>query len=340
MTNIAVFGAQDWEQKHIQEQLPDDSFSWFDDVLAPGKIPEEAKDAEILSVFVDSVVDASVIDSFSNLSCIATRSTGFDHIDIEHAEKKGITVSTVPFYGANTVAEHAFGLLLGLSKRICDGYEQLRERGDYDPSKLRGFDLKGKTLGILGTGNIGLHAIAIGNGFGMRVIGYDAFPKKELEGEYSFEYRDTLEAFLSESDIVSIHVPYLPQTHHLINKESIAHMKKGAVVINTSRGQIVETEALFDALVSGHLHGAGLDVVEEEGFIKDEMKLLTKEADEKHNLRVALMNHKLIDMPNVIMTPHSAFNTTEALTRILDTTIENIKGCKNNDPKNIVKPKV
>ena len=338
MSSIAVFGAQTWEQEYIQNALPEDSFLWFDGVLAPGSVPEEAKGAEILSIFVDSVVDASVIDEFPNLLCIATRSTGFDHIDIAYAQSKNVIVSNVPFYGANTVAEHAFGLLLALSKRICDGYEQLRQRGDYDPSKLRGFDLKGKTLGVIGTGNIGVHAISIGNGFGMRVLGYDAFPKPELQVKYSFQYTSSLEELLGESDIVSIHVPYVPSTHHLINKDSIQKMKKGAVLINTSRGQIVETEALFEALVSGHLYGAGLDVVEEEGFIKDEMRLLTKDTEEKHNLRVALMNHKLIDMPNVIMTPHSAFNTTEALTRILDTTIENIQGCKSGEAKNVVKP--
>lgn len=336
MATILVFTYEPWEKDIYLSSLKDHQVVFFDGILSPETIPQEAAQAEAISVFVDSVVTKEVIDAMPALRLIATRSTGFDHIAIDAAKERGITVSSVPAYGANTVAEHAFGLLLALSKRIFDGYEQLRENGSYDPRALRGFDLNGKTLGVIGTGRIGQHAIKIGNGFGMKVIGYDAFPNKALESVYGFTYAESLDELLAASDVISIHVPYLKETHHMIHAGNIGTIKKGAVLINTSRGAVVETEALFTALTDGHLRGAGLDVVEEEGFIKDEMHLLSEGALDTHNLKVALINHKLIDMPNVIMTPHSAFNTQEALERILQTTIENITSYFKGNPQNNV----
>lgn len=339
MARIAFFGAlRDWEEEAIREHLSAHELLMFPQPLSPSFIPDEARTADIVSVFVDSQVSADVIAAFPNLKGVVTRSTGFDHIDLEAAEARGIVVCNVPSYGENTVAEHAFGLLLAISKRIVEGYDMLRLRGEYDPTRLTGFDLKGRTLGVVGTGRIGQHAIRIGNGFQMRVIAYDAYPRKELEAELNFTYTDTLEDLLSQSDVLTLHVPYLPSTHHLINKSNIRLLPKGAVLINTSRGPVVETEALFEALVEGHLAGAGLDVVEEEGLIKDELHLLAEGSVEGHNLRVALMNHKLIDMPNVIMTPHSAFNTKEALERILRTSLEDIDGILSGNPVNVVRP--
>lgn len=336
MATIAIFTYEPWEKELYLSSLKDHNLLFFDTILSHETLPKEAIDAEVISVFVDSFVTKEVIEAMPKLKLIVTRSTGFDHIAIDVAKEHGIVVSSVPAYGANTVAEHAFGLLLALSKRIVDGYEQLRESGSYDPRTLRGFDLKGRTLGIVGTGRIGQHAIKIGNGFGMKVIGFDAFPDKALESVYGFVYASSLDDLLSRSDVISIHVPYLKETHHMINSTNIMNVKKGAVIINTSRGPVVETEALFSALESGHLRGAGLDVVEEEGFIKDEMHLLSEGALDNHNLKVALMNHKLIDMQNVIMTPHSAFNTQEALERILQTTIENITSYFSGTPQNNV----
>ncbi len=339
MATIAFFGTlRSWEEGVIREHLSDHTLLFYPTPLSPSFIPEEAKEADIISVFVDAQVSADVIAAFPRLKGIVTRSTGYDHIDLEAAAERGIVVANVPSYGENTVAEHAFGLLLALSKRIVDGYDMLRQRGEYDPSRLTGFDLKGKTLGVVGTGRIGQHAIRIGNGFQMRVLGYDAYPRKELEAELGFRYVDSLEELLRQVNVLTLHVPYLPSTHHLINRDNIRLLPKGAVIINTSRGPVVETEALFAALVDGHLGGAGLDVVEEEGFIKDELNLLAHGSAEQHNLRVALMNHKLIDMPNVIVTPHSAFNTREALERILRTSLEDIDAILQGSPVNVVEP--
>lgn len=319
----------------LKQKGVDSELVFYDNILSPDYLPDQT-DFETISVFVDSLVNAEVIDKFPQLKFIATRSTGYDHIDLEKCAQRGVKVANVPTYGENTVAEHAFGLLLALSKRIYDGYHQLREGGEYDPSKLQGFDLKGKMLGVVGTGHIGQHAIRIGNGFQMKVIGYDAFPKPELEEQLGFKYVKDFTEILAQSDVLTLHVPYLESTHHMINKDNIMKMKKGAVLINTSRGPVVETEALLQALASGHLYGAGLDVVEEEGVIKDEMHFLVAGNEAGHNLKVALANHLLINMPNVIMTPHSAFNTKEALQRILDTTAENIAAFISGNPINLV----
>ncbi|MEI6494785.1 MAG: NAD(P)-dependent oxidoreductase, partial [bacterium] len=156
--------------------------------------------------------------------------------------------------------------------------------------------------------------------------------------EAEFEYK-SLDEVLALSDVVTIHVPYMPETHHLINKNNIGKIKKGALLINTSRGPVVETEALVDALKSGNLGGAGLDVLEEEGVTKDEMSFLYSTDKTEHNIKTVIANHILIDMPNVLITPHNAFNTWEALQRILNTTIENIAGFKNGQVVNEVKKK-
>jgi D-lactate dehydrogenase len=335
MATIAIFGGKKWEQEYLKEKLSEHTLSFFEHILDAEHIPEKT-DFEILSVFVDSRVDGAVLDKFTNVKMIAARSTGYDHIDIEECKKRGIVVANIPSYGENTVAEHAFALLLSLSKRIYDGYAQVREEGNFDPSDLMGFDLKDKVLGVVGTGRIGRYAIKIGQGFSMKVIAYDAFPNEKAAKEMGFEYRKTLEELLAESDVVTIHVPYMDATHHLINRDNIYKMKVGSVLVNTSRGPIVDTEALVEALAKKHLFGACLDVVEEEGAVKDEMNYLVKGKLDEEDMRIMLSNHVLIDMQNVIMTPHSAFNTKEALVRILDTTVGNIQGFLSGKPENVV----
>jgi D-lactate dehydrogenase len=332
---IAFFKCVAADQENIKTALSDHTIVFYPDILDASHLPEET-DFDAISIFVDSTLSKDVLAHFPNLKFIATRSTGFDHIDAAEAKERGIVISTVPSYGENTVAEHAFGLLLAISKRIYDGFEQVKMHGDFHPENLEGFDLKGKTLGVLGTGRIGRHSIQIGNGFGMKVIAYDAFPNKDLEKECNFEYRATLEDVLKESDVVTIHVPYMKETHHLLNEQSIRTMKKGAVLINTSRGAVVDTMALVKALEEKRLGGAGLDVLEEEGAIKDEIDLLAEGAMEGHDLKTVIANHALIDFPNVIITPHSAFNTKEAIERILLTTIENIQAYASGKPANIV----
>lgn len=321
---VAFFEIEDWEAEYIQTklQIADCKLQFAKEKLNKDNLPEE-KDAEIISVFVGSKIDEPVLTVFPNLKLITTRSTGFDHINLAVANAKNIKIGYVPGYGDNTVAEFTFGLILSLSRKIYESFDRIRETGSFSLEGLRGFDLKGKTIGIVGTGRIGCEMIKIAQGFGMNVLAYDAFPKEELCAQLGFKYV-SLDELLTTSDVVSLHVPYNKDTHHLINPQNIGKFKKGALLINTSRGAVVETEALVKALNEGILGGVGLDVLEEEGVIQDERQLLLYGHPEEHNLKTVLENHVLIDMPNAIITPHNAFNTKEALQRILDTDILNI----------------
>jgi D-lactate dehydrogenase len=265
---------------------------------------------------------------------ITTRSTGFDHIDLAGAKEKKIIVCNVPFYGENTVAEHTFALILALSRRLPESVDRAK-KGDFSLDGLRGFDLKGKTLGIVGLGHIGQHVARIAKGFEMKVVAYDLKQDKKLAKEMGFNYA-SLEELLSKSDIITLHAPYNKTTHHLINSENINLIKKGAYLVNTARGALIQTEALLKSLSIGVLAGAGLDVLEEECFIKEEAQLLSKEFPKTCDLKTVLRNHILLQQKNVIATPHNAFNSNEALMRILDTTVLNIKSFIKNKPINKV----
>lgn len=303
-------------------------------VLNKDNIPAD-KNFDIAGVFVDSLVSREALDQLPNLTLMVALSTGYDHIDVAECKKRGITVSYVPSYGENTVAEFTFALILDLSRKVCFASDRVRETGSFGLEGLRGFDLKGKTLGVVGTGRIGRHVVRIAKGFEMNVIAHDTRPDPASAAELGFKYTPFGD-LLAASDIVTLHVPYMQETHHLMNADTLAKMKRGAYLINTSRGGIVDTDALVRALQEGRLGGAALDVLEEEGAVKDELNLLADGHSEEHNLKTILENHVLIKMPNVVITPHNAFNSREALQRILDTTIENIAAYVNGKPINVV----
>ena len=331
--SIIFFEVKEWEKDIIFKVFPKDKV-----VLVPESINKtnasHYKNAEYISSFIDSQIKQEVIDQLPKLKLIATRSTGYDHIDVAYAKSKGIASCNVPNYGQNTVAEHSMALILSLTKRIPESIDRVR-RGNFSPDGLTGVDLKDKVLGVIGTGNIGCNLITMANGFKMHVIAYDAKPRKELEEQLGFTYVD-LNYLFAKSDVISIHVPYFKETHHLIDRNAIDMMKSGVIIINTARGGIIETDALFDGLNSGKIGGAGLDVLEEELFIKEEISLLYKDTQNKADLKVALENHMMNYLPNVIITPHNAFNTKEALLRIIKTTVENINGFINTKPQNII----
>jgi D-lactate dehydrogenase len=329
---IAFFELEDWEKKYIKKSLKGYQLIFFDE-LNKNSI-KKIKDCEILCIFIYSDITKQVLDDLPKLKLITTRSTGFDHINLDECKKKNITVCNVPYYGANTVAEHTFALILNLTRRIHKAYEKT-VRGDFSLDGLRGFDLRGKSIGIVGCGNIGIHVARIAKGFEMNVFVFDLKKDEKLAKKLGFEYAN-LNTLLKKSDIVTLHVPYNKFTHHLINKNNINLFKKGAIIINTSRGGLVETDALVRALRKGTIGGAGLDVLEEEGLIREESQLLSKKYTNKM-LATLLENHILLKMDNVIVTPHNAFNSKEALIRILDTTIEDIKSFWKGKTKNIVK---
>jgi D-lactate dehydrogenase len=332
---IAFFEIENWEIEYIrnrESEIGNRELFFYKEKLNKDNLPME-RDFDVISVFVGSEIKKEVVEAFSNLKLITTRSTGFDHIDLEAAKQKGVKLGYIPGYGDNTVAEFAFALILNLSRKIFDAYDRIKESGRFDFEGLQGFDLRGKTIGVVGTGRIGRHMVSIAKGFGMNVLAYDVYPDEKFAEANGFKYVP-FEELLAGSNIISLHVPYSESTHHLINSGNIGKIKRGGLLINTARGAIVDTDSVIKALSSGALGGYGADVLEEEGIIKDERQFLLYGHPEEHNLKIALANHVLIDMPNVIITPHNAFNTKEAMQRILDTDIENIKSfIEKGEPK-------
>ncbi len=318
---IAFFEIKDWEKAYIKQKLKGQKLVFFKDALTADNV-SSVKDADVVSVFIYSKINKSLLDKMKKCKAIVTRSTGYDHISLEDCKKRKVQVYNVPQYGQNTVAEHTFALILTLSRKINKAYEKTI-RGNFTIEGLEGFDLKGRTIGIVGMGSIGKHVAKIANGFEMNVLAFDAYPNKKLEREFGFKYVP-LNELLKKSDVVSLHCPYSEKTHHLINSRNMKLMKKDALLINTARGAIVDTDALVKALAGKKIGGAGLDVLEEENSIKEEAQLLASNFPRK-KLENLIENHMLLTFDNVIITPHIAFYSEEALKRILDITIENIK---------------
>jgi len=325
-------------------------------------VANKAAGADIISVFINSEIKREIIDVLTtgtaiasaiapNLKLITTRSTGFDHIDVEYAKSKGIAVATVPAYGSRTVAEFAFALILALSRKIFPAYHHLRSDDCFDLSNLMGFDLNAKTIGIIGTGKIGKNSAKIAKGFNMNIIAFDLFPDQTFATEAGATYVD-LPTLLSTADVVTIHAPYTKETHHLINKENIKLMKRGALLVNTARGEIVGTDALVWALDQNILAGVGLDVLEGERFMKEELELLANSTDgdtdgkstmgsraeeTRDTFKMILESNALIHDPRVIATPHMAFFSKEAVEDILKTTVNNITSFIKGDHQNLLK---
>ena len=257
-------------------------------------------------------VTATVMDACPNLKLIVTRSAGYDHIDLPAARARGIAVCNVPDYGAHMIAEHAFGLMLAVARNICRGNERYRRVKRFDDTGLGGVELFNKTLGVIGTGRIGRHSIRIGKGFGMNVVAFDVAPNANLAAEMQFDYLP-LDELLARSDFITLHVPLLDSTTHLINADMLARVKPGAILVNMSRGPVVDTSALKQALASGRLRGAGLDVLEDERTVY-------------HDFGEA----------NVVITPHLGWYTEEARDRILQITLDNVRAWLAGTPINRV----
>ncbi len=290
---------------------------------------------EILLPFIHDAIGEDEMALMPHLKLIATRSSGYDHINLAAAKLRHIVVANVPGYGEIAVAEHTFALMLALTRKIYDAVKRVKQ-GDYSLAGLQGYDLYGKTLGVIGAGAIGLHVIRIARGFGMNVLAYDVFRNRLLSEVLGFRYTNIDEA-LASSDIISLHAPALPSTHHMINHESLAKVKRGALLINTARGSLIDTEALAWALDEGILSGAGLDALEGEElwqYANNEEHELVLTAEQR---RLMEINYALRARDTVLVTAHIAFNTREALLRILDTTIENVHDFLQGELRNLVK---
>ncbi len=334
--NIAYITPYDGEEALARELLAGHEV-WFWQTPIRDEVPAELREAEVLSVFVDSKVTPEMIDSMPRLQVLALRSTGYDHVAVAHAQEQGVAVVYVPHYGSQTVAEYAFGLILALSRKVYATYDTLRTTGVVDVKKFEGFDLAGKTLGVIGTGAIGRRVCQIGRGFGMSVITHDLYPNEQAACDIGYTCC-SLADVLTQSDIITLHVPATVDNHHLLNTETLAQMKRGAYIINTARGELIDTIALLHALKSGHITGAGLDVFEGEQFIKNEMLLLGAETEfDVRQWQTFVAEHELLQMENVIVTPHMAFNSVEAKREITETNADNIRAAVNGEVVNGVR---
>lgn len=327
---IAFFGLELWEEEYFEKELGRYDLHFFDSSL------EETTglgEVEVLVIFIHSQINTAIFAKLPKLQFIATMSTGYDHIDLAECAKRGIVVSNVPSYGEATVAEHAFALLLAVSRRIIESVDRAK-KGEFSPKGLTGFELRGKTLGVVGVGCIGTHVIKIAKGFGMNVLAYKRTPDLILERKLGFKFVD-LDVLYKQSDVISLHIPYTKETHHFMNADSFNGMKDGVVILNTARGGLIDNMALLQALNSGRVKAAGLDVLEEEPLLLEEKELLTKQF-EKEKIMSLLQDHMLISHPHVVITPHNAFNSTEALNKIIETTYENIAAFFSHYPINVV----
>ena len=326
------------------------------DVRTVDTLEEVAADAEIVSGFIYSRMNAQFVATHPNLRLVATRSTGYDHIDIEACQRGDVTVSIIPSYGDNTVAEHTFALILALSRRLRESMESHRglhkgERFSY--AAVRGFELKNKTLGVIGTGRVGLHTVRIAKAFGMDVIAYDLNPQLFMGEVLGFEYVP-LDELYGRSDIITLHIPLLPDTVHLLNREAFLKCKRGVRIVNTARGGLIDTDALIEMLDTGVVSGAGLDVLEEERVLQKETveiigdQILNRLQSEQTavtqptcnlervtELQRLMRNDDLISRSNVVFTPHVAFNSVEAIERINSTTVRNIEAFVAGEPINV-----
>lgn len=310
------FEIEPWEKQHIKKY-----HKYISPVFSKGFLTQKnvhkAKDADVIAVFTYSKVDKKALDNMPNLKLIATMSTGFDHIDLKECRKRGIKISNVPVYGERTVAEYTMAMMLALSRKIIQSAKSVKTKWLFRNKGLRGFDVQHKTLGIIGCGKIGSNVAKLAKGFDMNVFVYDAVKNEKLAKEIGFKYT-SLKNLLGKSDIITLNVPLNSHTKYLLNKKNIKYIKKGAYLINTSRGGVVETKAVIKALDKGILAGAALDVIEEEKYLKGRRNL------KKSNGRIKIY-YNLVNRSNVLVTPHNAFNSREAIERIFFTTLDNIK---------------
>ncbi|MFN8344583.1 MAG: 2-hydroxyacid dehydrogenase [Spirosomataceae bacterium] len=311
---IALFNTKSYDRTYFSRYNTVHELKYYDTHLSPESL-DLAVGCEGVCVFVNDLLNAEVIAQLAarQVKIIALRCAGFNNVDLKAAQAHGMAVVRVPAYSPHAVAEHAVALIMTLNRKTHKAYNRVRE-GNFSLDRLTGFDLFGKTVGVIGTGKIGEAFAKIMKGFGCRVVAYDLQPNPALEAlEVTFV---SLTELLSASDIVSLHCPLTPQTNRLINAETLQLMKPNAMLINTSRGGLIDTKAVINALKSGHLGYLGIDVYEQEAdlFFNDFSESIIQDD--------VLM--RLMSFPNVLITAHQGFFTEEALTQIAQTTFQNL----------------
>ncbi len=335
------------EEAYFRESLPECELCFVSD------LSEIGEDAEGVSVFIQCHVSAAFLDSHPRLRMVTTRSSALDHIDLDACRARGVTVGYVPVYGETTVAEHTFALILALSRRLREAME-FPTRGTFSYAGARGFDLAGKTLGVLGMGRIGQRVAKLGHCFSMRVLAYDPI---EMSADFAEAHQVewmSLENLLREAHVVTLHLRLSPLSHHILNRETLSVCRPGILIVNTARGGLIDTMALMEALDSGRVGGVGLDVLEDERvlrkaatdiigaeIVKHLQDDVSPESDQVHlekrarDLQELMVSHSLLGRPNVVFTPHVAFNSVEAVARLNAVTVENIRAFMAGAPQNV-----
>lgn len=311
MKKIAVFDSKKYDKESFEKYKDNYDFTFFKDRLTKQTVIL-AKGFDAVVCFVNDELDNDVLTKLNefNIHGVFLRCAGYNNVDLGSSYKNKIHVSRVPAYSPYAIAEHAFALILALNRHIHKAYIRSRDF-NFNLESLTGFDLNQKTIGVIGTGKIGRILIDIAKGFGMNVLCYDLYPIKDSDYNYV-----SLEEIYEKSDIISLHCPLSTDTHHLINKDSINHMKDGVMIINTSRGGLIDSKALLEGLKEKKIGSVGLDVYEEEAnlfYHDNSFKIID---DDVLSL--------LISLPNVIITSHQAYLTKEALDNIAETTIKNM----------------
>lgn len=324
-TTVAVYDTKPYDRASLSHAAGAERFAWrfLDFRLGPNAV-HAAAGAQAVCIFVNDRADRSVLEKLAEyeVRLLALRCTGFNNVDLDAARALGLAVTRVPVYSPYAVAEHVVALLLTLNRKIHRAFNRVREL-NFSLHGLVGFDLHGKTAGIIGTGKIGRITAQILRGFGMRVLAYDPFPDHSWAQQQAVEYvaSDDLTAC---SDVISLHVPLTAETRYLIRRETLALMKPGAVLVNVSRGALIDTGALIEALKSGQLGGVALDVYEEEeGVFFEDLSGQVLQDDELA---------RLLTFPNVLITSHQAFLTHEALSDIARTTVANLQALADGQP--------
>lgn len=332
---VCVFSAKSYDRQFLEAALAESGHELvFLEARLTAETAELAKGFEAVCVFVNDQLDATVLGSLADhgVRLVALRCAGFNNVDLVTAGELGIKVVRVPAYSPHAVAEHTVALILTLNRKMHRAYSRVRD-GNFSLGGLLGFDLVGRTVGVIGTGQIGCVLVQIMSGFGCRMLGYDKFPNTACR-ELGLEYVELARLF-AESDIISLHCPLTPETHHLINSDSIAQMRDGVMIINTSRGAVIDTRAVIAGLKRGKIGYLGLDVYEEEAdvFFED----LSDEVIPDDTLA------RLLTFPNVVITGHQAYFTREALKCIAETTLRNLSDieqrgvCRNEVSANTIK---
>lgn len=317
MRTVAFYDTKPYDRDYFQRTEHANDLAWrFHEFRLNAATAASASGARSVCVFVNDRVDRACLKLLVELGVrhVALRCAGFNNVDLVAARELGLAVTRVPAYSPHAVAEHTLALLLALNRKVHRAYNRVREL-NFSLNGLVGFDLHGKTAGVVGTGKIGRLTAGILRGFGMNVLAYDPFPSPDWACDAGVTYTD-FNALLASSDVVTLHLPLTPQSHHLISAASIARMRPGAVLVNTSRGKLVDTTAVIEALKSGQLGGVALDVYEEEeGIFFEDHSGEVLQDDELS---------RLLTFPNVLITAHQAFLTREALGEIARVTTTNI----------------